>query len=268
MSEQNYTQVERGAVQAYARTGGALYLVIIVIGVLGEALIRGRLIVWGDAGATAQRILESEFLWRLGVTGQIILLICAVALTFIWYVLLRPVNKNLTLLALFFALVSIALESVGALHLNDVLSPLLSGALKGVDVQQLHALAYLSVVAHANTFGLALIFFGVQCLIVGFLIRRSGFFPKVIGTMMQIAGLCYLINSFSLILYPPLAKLLFPAVLLPALVAEASFSLWLLIKGVDVSAWKRQARTSLGLVHSDGIAPSSTARTICEEAPG
>jgi len=112
-------------VQLIARAGGALYLVIIVIGLLGEVVVRGSLIVPGNAAATAQRILASEFLWRLGVAGQLVLLICATALTLVFYLLLRPVSKTIALAAVFFAIVSLAVESVSALFLQQVLPPLL-----------------------------------------------------------------------------------------------------------------------------------------------
>lgn len=241
-SDRNHLQAGGHSVQWYARAAGALYLVIIVIGLLGEAWIRGSLIVAGNATATAQRILASEFLWRLGVAGELVLLVCAVALTVIWYVLLRPVNRNLAQLVVFFAMISIAVEAVGALHLQAALAPLSSAAyLKTVDPQQLHALAYMSVVSHSHAFGVALIFFGVECLIVGHLICQSGYFPRAIGRMMQIAGVCYLINSFSMILSPSLANHLFPAILIPAFLGESSFCLWLLIKGVDSAGWARKA---------------------------
>lgn len=245
MAERHSTQAVSGSVQAHARAAGALYLVIIVLGLLGEAVVRGSLVVSGNAAATAQRIMESQWLWRLGVAGELVLLVCAVALTLLWYVLLRPVNRNLTLLAIFFALISLAVESVSALYLQAALAPL-SGSeyLQALDPATRHAMAYLAIVAHANAFGVALIFFGVECLIVGYLIRKSGYFPKAIGVLMQIAGLCYLVNSFSLILSPSLASVLFPAILAPAFIGESSFCLWLLIKGVDVAAWERKAATS------------------------
>lgn len=242
MSDRDHLQAGGRSVQWYARAAGALYLVIIVIGLLGEAWIRGSLVVSGDATATAQRILASEFLWRLGVAGELVLLVCAVALTFIWYVLLRPVNRSLALLMVFFAMISIAVEAVSALSLQAALAPLSSAAyLKVVDPQQLHALAYMSVVSHSHAFGVALIFFGVECLIVGHLICKSGYFPRVIGRLMQIAGVCYLINSFGMILSPSLANLIFPAILIPPLVGESSFCLWLLIKGVDIAGWAPKA---------------------------
>jgi hypothetical protein len=79
--------------QIYARIGGVLYLIIIVIGIFGEVFVRNRLIVSGDATATAERIKASEFLWRVGIAGELLLLICAVPLALIFYVLLRPVKS-------------------------------------------------------------------------------------------------------------------------------------------------------------------------------
>lgn len=228
-------------IQSFARIAGLLYLIVIVIGVLGEGLIRGTLVVSGDPEATARNITGAQALWRLGIAGQDLLLVCALGLTFTWYVLLRPVNRNLAMLAVFFALVSLAVESVSALHLHAVLRPLSDAAyLKAVAPQLLHLMAYQSVLAHAQAFGLALIFFGVECLIVGHLVRRSGFFPTTIGVLMQLAGACYLVNSFSMILSPSLQDLLFPFILLPPFIAESAFCLYLLIKGVDLPAWERR----------------------------
>lgn len=231
------------AIKTYARLAGLLYLIIIVIGALGESLIRGKLVVSGDPEATASNILSSEWLWRLGIAGQDLLLVCALGLTLIWYVLLRPVDKHLAQAMVFFALVSLAVESVGALHLHTVLTPLSDAAyLKAFDPRQLHFIAYQSIIAHLHAFGLALIFFGVECLIVGYLMRKSGFFPRAIGWLMQLAGLCYLVNSFAMILSPSLQEVLFPLILLPAFIAESAFCLYLLIKGVDASEWQRQAQ--------------------------
>jgi hypothetical protein len=228
--------------QIYARIGGVLYLIIIVIGFLGEFFVRDRLIVWGDATATAGRIMASEFLWRVGIAGELFLLICAVALTLIFYVLLRPVSRDLALLAAFFNLVSIAIEAVSGLDLLATLFPLAhADYLKVFDSKQRDVLAYLSIRSHAYGFGVALIFFGCVCLILGYLILRSGYLPKVVGVLMLIAGLCYLTDSFALILSPSLADRLFPAILLPALVGEGSLCLWLLAKGVNVSKWQARA---------------------------
>jgi len=139
-------------------------------------------------------------------------------------------------------LVSIALEAGYALHLVSVLFPLGNATyLKAFSPEQLSVLASLSLRSHGNGFGVSLIFFGCFCVVIGYLIFRSGYFPKIIGVLMQIAGLCYLTNSFALILSPNFANRIYPAILLPAFVGEASLCLWLLVKGVNVEKWKENA---------------------------
>ncbi len=165
--------------QVYARIGGVLYLIIIVAGLFGEAFVRDKLIVSGDATATANNIMASQLLWRISVAAELILLVCAVALALIFYVLLRPVSKNLALLAAFFNLVSIALEGASQLSLLAALF-LLGGAdyLKAFEPHQLQALAYLSLKSHGYGFGISLVFFGCVCLVLGYLIFRSGYLPQ------------------------------------------------------------------------------------------
>ena len=231
--------------QPYARIGGGLYLIIIVIGLFGEAFVRDKLIVSGDAAATARNILASESLWRFHIAAELLLLICAIVLLTILFVLLRPVSRELTLLALFFNLVSIGLEAATAMYLVVALFPLGNAAyLKAFSPEQLYAMATLSLKSHGYGFGVSLLFFGCFCLVIGRVIYKSGFLPKALGALMQIAGLCYLTDSFSLILSPPVANRLFPAVLIPAFVGEMSLCLWLLLRGVDVHRWMERAGVS------------------------
>ncbi len=228
--------------QVYARIGGVLYLIIIVVGIFDEAFVRNRIIVSGDATATAANIRSLESLWRFGIAAEFFLLICAVALTLIFFVLLRPVSRDLALLAVFFNLVSVAVEAAVQLYLLGALFPLGKAEyLRAFEPEQLYALASLSVKSHSYGFGVALIFFGCVCLILGYLIFKSGFLPKALGVLMQIAGLSYLTDSFALILAPTFANRIFPAVLVPAFVGEASLCLWLLVKGVNVEKWEEKA---------------------------
>jgi hypothetical protein len=227
--------------QVYARIGGVLYLIIIVAGLFGEAFVRDKLVVSGNPTATAENIRSSELLWRVGIAGNIFHLSCAVALALVFYVLFGPVNRDLALLAAFFNLVSIALEAGSKLYLLAALFPLgKADYLKAFAPEQLHALAYLSIKSHEYGFGVSLIFFGFFCLVLGYLIFRSGFLPKVLGVLMQIAGVSYLTNCFALILAPNLANRIFPAILVPAFIGEASLCLWLITKGVNVAKWKLQ----------------------------
>ena len=224
--------------QLYARIGGLLYLAIIVIGLFGEAFVRDRLVVSGNPAATAANVLAHESLWRLHIAAELVLLLAATALLMILFVLLRPVSKELALLAVLFNLVSIGVEAASAMYLIEALFPLGKAEyLAAFTPQQLYAMATLSLRSHAYGFGVSLIFFGCFCVVVGYLIFKSGYLPRFVGVLMQVAGVCYLINSFALIVSPALANRLFPAILLPSFVGEASLCLWLLIRGVNVERW-------------------------------
>jgi hypothetical protein len=228
--------------QVYARAGGALYLFIIVAGLFGEMFVRDKLIVSGDATATATNIMASQLLWRIGIAGDLLMHVCDVPLALIFYVLLRPVSKPLALLVVLFNLVSTAVLVATKLSLLVALF-LLGRAeyLRAFEPQQLHALTYLSVKADAYGFGIGLIFFGFECLVLGHLIRRSGYLPEILGVLMQVAGACYLTNSFALLLAPKFADLIFPAILAPAFIGEASLCLWLLVRGVNMEKWRLRA---------------------------
>jgi Domain of unknown function (DUF4386) len=225
-----------------ARIGGVLYLIIIVLGIFEEAFVRDRLIVSGNARATAANIRSMESLWRFHIAAELFLLICAVALLLIFFVLLKPVSRDLALLAVFFNLVSIGVEAATTLYLLEALFPLGNAEyLKAFAPEQLYAMANLSLKSHSYGFGVSLIFFSCFCLVVGYLIFRSGYLPKALGVLMQIAGLSYLTNSFTLVLAPALANRLFPAILFPAFVGEASLCVWLVVKGVNVEKWRAHA---------------------------
>jgi hypothetical protein len=221
--------------QVWARTGGALYLVVIVAGMAGELLIRDRLVVSGDANATLANIRAFEFLWRFGIAANLLHLACSVALAVVFYVLLRPVQRDLALLAVLFNIVAITIEAVSKLFLLPSLFVLGKASyLQTFSSDQLHALAYLSNRSHTYGFNVSLIFFGCECLLIGYLVFRSRFLPRTLGVLMQVAGVAYLTNSFALLLAPTLANIV---LLIPAAIAELSLALWLLVKGVDVRAW-------------------------------
>ncbi|HEX2331181.1 MAG TPA: DUF4386 domain-containing protein [Candidatus Angelobacter sp.] len=229
--------------QVYARIGGVLYLIIIVIGFCSGFFLREKLVASGDA---ASNIVVSEWLWRISIAGDLILLVCAVALTLILYVLLRPVNKNLALLAVFFNIVELPIEAASKLCLFAAL--FLSGNadyLKAFQPHQLHALVKISLKLHDYGFGIDLIFFGFACLVYGYLLFRSGYFPRTLGVLMAIAGLSYLTNSFTLILAPAYSGRIFPILVL-ALVGELSLCLWLMVRGVNVPKWNEKASLALG----------------------
>ena len=232
--------------QVYARIGGVLYLMIIIAGTLGELFTRDTLVVSGNAVSTPNHIMTSQTLWRVGIANDIMMHVFDIPLMLIFYVLLKPVNKNLALLAVLFNLVQSAVLVANSLNLLMPLF-LLGNAdyLKVLEPNQLYTLTYLFIKLHDYGFGIGLIFFGFECLVLGYLIFRSGYFPKLLGVLMQIAGLSYLANSFMLLLAPTFASKIAPAILLPAFIGEMSLCLWLLVKGVNVQRWTERVRTAM-----------------------
>lgn len=232
--------------QGYARTGGVLYLVIIVLGIFAEAFVRNRVVVSGDAAATAANIGAMESLWRLGIASEFSALICTVALAMVYFYLLRPVSKEINLLATLLRMTAIVVQAVAVINLITALFPLGSAAyLKAFTSEQLYTMATLAVKSHSYGYGVALLFTGCTFLFHGYLIFRSGYLPKALGIMIQIAGLGYMANSFTLILYPASANQVFMIIILPVFISETSLSLWLLFKGVNVEKWRERVGTGV-----------------------
>src|SRR5471032_1608181 len=171
--------------QVYARIGGLLYLFIIAAGIFAEIFVRDKLIVSGNASATAANLVASESLYRFSIAVEQVWLACAVAVAVILYVLLRPVSNTLSLLAAFFNLVSIAVEAVASVGLFAGLFPLgTTSYLRAFEPAQLQALAYLSLKSYDYGFATSLVFFGCCLFVYGYLIFKSGYFPKTIGILL------------------------------------------------------------------------------------
>ncbi len=228
--------------QRYVRIAGVFYLAIIALGLFGEVFVRGALVVSGDAAATAQRIADSPLLWRMGIAGDLLMHVFDLPVIVVLYLVLRPVSEPL---ALFTTLINVVQTAVLALNKLNLVLPLLllsgGSTLKTFTPEQLQSLAYLAIKAHSFGFGIGLIFFGVACVVRGYLIFASGFLPKALGGLLVVAGFSYLLNSFALLLAPALASALFPYVLIPAFVGELLLALWMIFKGVDLTAWERRS---------------------------
>ncbi|HKE03549.1 MAG TPA: DUF4386 domain-containing protein [Blastocatellia bacterium] len=236
-------QIAGASPRLRARTAGALWLIIIVAASFSEFFVRGRIVVDGDAAATATNILAHEPLYRLGAAAALIYLLCDTAVALILYELLKPVSRSLSLLASFFRLAMVAILGSNLLNLFAPLV-LLKGAplLTAFKAEQLQALALVSLKVYAQVFFIpAMLFFGFHCLLIGYLIYRSTFLPRILGALMAITGLCYLTNSFANVLSPALAARLFTYLMPLGLPGELSLTLWLLAIGVNVQRWKDQA---------------------------
>ena len=202
--------------------------------------VRSRLVVFGDAAATAHNIQAHELLFRLGLAGDVIALLY-IAYTLLLYNLLKPVNRSLSLLAAFFSLVGCAMGAVNCLL---QIAPLVvvenAPSLSAFTVEQLQGLALLLLKLHAQGYTIGMVLFGCYNLLVGYLIFRSTFLPRTLGVLLAISGLCYLINCFAIFLAPDFAAHLLPYIMLPG-GSELLLALWFLMVGVNVQRWYEQA---------------------------
>ncbi len=224
--------------QPYARAAGALYLVIIVFGLWSELYVRGSLIVAGDAEATATNILASEGLFRASFAADSVMALADVALAILLYRLLKPVNATLALTAAALRLIQTAVIAVSLLHQYAALL-LLNGAghAAAFEPTQLYALVALALDMHGHGYDLGLIFFGASCLVLGALVARSTYLPKALGWLVMAAGVVYLIGSYTLFLFPDHTATVAPLYVVP-MVSEVALCLWLLVRGVNVEAWR------------------------------
>jgi hypothetical protein len=220
---------EGESVQACARLAGVLGL--------SEAYVPGAIFVAGDPAATAQRILGNEALFRWGFAGYLVEALCDAALTMVFWVLVRPVQRNLAMLMVVFRIVSTCgFGAAQVLYFGAL--PALRGAhtVAALQPAQMEALAY--VLLRIAAFGGSLFstFYGVANIVLGWLVHRSGYLPRVFGIAMILTGVAFVVRTFLLILAPAYASGL---PLATAAVAFIPFILWLLVKGVDEEAWGR-----------------------------
>lgn len=216
----------------YAKLAGLLYLMIIITGIFSEGIVRSSLIIAGDAGATVHNISESEGLFRLGFLSDLIMVISDIGVALLFYVLLRPVNKYLALLAAIFRLIQATILGFNLLYYLQPLL-LLSGAdyLVAFDQDQLAAMVQLALVKHSFGYLLSGIFFGLCCLVLGYLFFRSEQFPNLFGGLLCIAGVAYLLESLSAFLLPDYAAITEILVIVSAIGVELSLTIWLLVRG-------------------------------------
>lgn len=234
-------RVTQTSPQRYARFAGVLYLGLALLAPFANFFVLGRLVVTGDATATAKNIAANELLFRSGIVSFVLATLFDVGIAWALYIVLRPANKNLSLLA---AWLRLAYAVIFAVSLQSLLSAAqaVSGAsyLSAFQTSQLNAQALQFVDAFNTMWDIALVAFGLHLVLIGSLIFRSNFIPGIIGALLIIAGIGYLIQSFAAFLFPDFGINL-------SLITgwgELIFTVWLLIRGVNVERWEKQARES------------------------
>ncbi len=224
-----------------ARIAGGLYLIVIAGGIFAELMVRGRLVVNGDAAATAHNIMAHPMLYRWGFFVELFYCVCNVPLTVIFYNLFKVVNRNVTLMMVILDLTVNAIEVISLLgHFAPLL--ILGGGhyMSAFTAEQLQAASYVSIQLFEHGFAIALFFFGFDCFAMAYLIYNSTFLPRIIGILLVIEGVGYLVNSTALFLAPELQPRIFPY-FAPTALAEIVLALWLLVVGVNEGKWQKVA---------------------------
>jgi len=222
-----------------ARILGLLYLVIAVVAPFGMLYIPSNLVVPGDAATTANNIMASESLFRIGLVSDSVVFLVEIVLVVLLYVLFRPINKTLSLVAAFSRLAMTVVQGVNLLnHLFPLL--LLGGAdyLTVFEPDQLYAFVLLFLNAHEYVAYIWGAFFGLHCLFLGYLLFKSGYFPRVLGIVLGIllvfGSLGYLIDSFGNFLFSNFNATVSMVFLIPGTIGELILTFWLLLKGIKV----------------------------------
>ena len=224
-----------------ARIAGACWLLCIVAGLAGF-IAASPLIVANDAAATAANILANESSYRIGFAFDLISGASYLVTTVFLYHVLKPVSRSLSMLAAFFGLAGVAIGGVAwVLRLASLV--LLHGDqyLSAFTTSQLQAMPMIALKLQLTVFSIGMVFFGIQCLSIGYLVARSTFLPRVLGILLGLGGTSYVIASFASFLIQSFGPHLIQFVLPVALIGEGSLTVWLLVKGVNMQRWYEQA---------------------------
>jgi len=216
-----------------AKVVGFTYLFAMVTANFAEVYVLPRLVVHNDTAKTAANILAHERLFRLGIASDLLTFATDVVLIAALYVVLKPVNQNLALLATLWRLIETSLCVVMTLSSFDVLR-LLSGSasLQVWEPDRLQALARLSLGAHGDAFNVCLLFFGLGSTAFSYLWVKSNYIPRVLAVWGVFSSLLVAICSFAFIVFPRLVDTLGLSCYLPIFIFELTMGFWLLIKGL------------------------------------
>ena len=218
-----------------ALVAGVGLLIMFFAAIFANFFVIEGLIVPGDAEATANNLMANESLFRFGIASFLLVIICDILVAWALYVFLKPVSTSLSVLAAWFRLVFAAIFGAALFSLVVVLR-LLSGAdlLAVFEPNQRLAQVLLFINAFNDGWLIGLVFFGLHLLVLGSLVFRSGYAPKLLGILLIVSSFGYLLDSFAQFLLPDYASyesIFLLIVAVPGIIAELSFCFWLLFKG-------------------------------------
>ena len=244
--------------QHLARVSGLLYLVLAVFGMF-SAITLENLVVPGDAATTAANIMERLWLFGSSLVGWIVIVVADVAIAVTLYLLLEPVSRAVSLLAAAFRLVYAVILGAVLLNLYEAFRVLTgAGPGAGLDAQQRQTMALSSLDTFSAGFLLALVFFGVHLVTLGFLFYRSHYVPRVLGVLLVAAGAGYILDSLATFFVADHGGLASAVLVAPAVVGELGLAAWLLVKGINVRC-EATTRDSFGARPTSVVVPIASA---------
>jgi Domain of unknown function (DUF4386) len=223
-------------VKTYSRAAGIFLILTIFAGWFGEMYVPS-FIMTGDAATTATQLKLHESLFRLGFIAYLIEALSDVVLAWLFFVLLRPVHRDLALLSAFFGLVSMSIFAVAQMFYFS--APMFlrgSKYLAAFSPDQLQALANLFLSLYASLSGLFTLFYGTAWIIRGCLTFKSGYLPRFLGALMVFAGLGFVAKNITQVLTPAYSS---DALLAPMFLNAVATAIWMLARGVDGDRWNR-----------------------------
>lgn len=231
------------SITASARLAGVWYLILAICGGFAEFGVRQRLIVPGDAAATAQNVLANANLFRFGIAVELLGQVVFVLLVFALFDLLKVVHRRRAVLMVTLVLLAVGLTTLNMVNQAAALLVLDGGAWTAAfEPAQRQALATFFLELHGFGYGVvAAVFFGLWLLPLGALILRSGFIPKVVGWLVTLAGVGYLVDVVLGAMAPGTGFVLSEY----TFVGELLLMGWLLVKGVNGEAWRARRAHAL-----------------------
>ena len=227
--------------QRTARLAGALYFISAVPA--GFAVfVQVRFVVRDDAAATATNILGAEMSFRLGFVADLIGLMIFAGVVVMLYRLFAPVDRSLALLAAILSVIGCVIQAVDALADAGALLFLKGGSnLSGFTEDQSRELALVFLKLNSLSYTIALGFFGASIVLFSVIAFRTEVVPRMVAVLWTIGGLGYWTFSITALAVPSFAAQLSPILPFGTALGDFAMMAWLLVKGVDVRRWERQA---------------------------
>jgi Domain of unknown function (DUF4386) len=223
----------------YARVAGSIYLSAMALGIFSQIFILGRIVVPDDAAATANNILASQGLFRLGIAVDVITFVSDVVIAWAFYELLKSVDRSLALLGAFLRIADGTILAVTTFN-GFITLRLLSGAeyLHAFETDQLQSLARLFISARGLGFDVGLVFLGLGSTVFAFLLFKSRYVPRALAGWGIFSSLALAIGSLVVILSPWFAANASITYMVPMFFYEVPLGLWFLVKGVQTATAK------------------------------